>query len=268
MEKLFCEKCDDFVEYDITKKEEIFNIMDKEEIVIKSKIAICEECKNELFHEKLEKENQRKAFDIYRENNNLLYPEEIAEIREKYELTQKEMSKLLGWGEITYHRYENGCLPDKAYNTQLMLIKNPNNVRSILARGNHGLSDEKAEELKRRIKQLTTKDISDNKELLLSIPEEFYEDLTLRAEKADMELEEYVRYLLMRKHYKDVIQHTKEKTEYKTIMQMLKEISRSTELEKWSQQKQTINSQYKRHQDISPLMSITNPHLNQQNWEV
>jgi hypothetical protein len=83
-----------------------------------------------------------------------------------------------------------------------------------------------------------------------------------------MELEEYVRYLLMRKHYKDVIQHTKEKTEYKTIMQMLKEISRSTELEKWSQQKQTINSQYKRHQDISPLMSITNPHLNQQNWEV
>ena len=89
MSTLYCDKCDDFVEYNIVEKEE---------------------------------ENQEKAFNIYRDKNNILYPEKIKEIRDKYGLTQKEMSKLLGWKDITYQRYENGSLPEQEHNEQLLLI--------------------------------------------------------------------------------------------------------------------------------------------------
>lgn len=235
MGELFCDVCDDFVNYNIITKEETFNILGKEEITIKSRIAVCEKCETELFHEELEEENQRKAFDIYRENNNLLYPEEIIEIRKKYQLTQKEMSKLLGWGEITYHRYENGSLPNLSHNNQLALMKNPNNVRMILDNGNHKLNEEKVKELEETIDQLIKEETSFNKEISCMLPSEFYEELQIRAKKLNMGIEEYTRYLIMRRHYKDVIQDTKNRVKAKTIMQLLKGNHVLVEKEDWNE---------------------------------
>ena len=59
MGKLFCDVCDDFVNYDIVTKEETFDILGKENITIKSEIAVCRKCETELFHEELEKKNQK-----------------------------------------------------------------------------------------------------------------------------------------------------------------------------------------------------------------
>ncbi len=235
MVDLFCDNCDDFVDYNIITKEETYNILGKEDVTIKSKIAVCDKCGNELFYEDLEKENQRKAFDIYRKNNNLLYPEEIIEIRERYKLTQKEMSHLLGWGEITYHRYENGSLPNSSHNNQLILIKNPNNVKMILESGNHKLEEEKVQELKERINKLKENKISPSKEVSLTLPDELYQDLQIRANKLDMGIEEYSRYLLMQTHYKEDIKDVRKKTRDETIMQILKENHRFVEKRGWQQ---------------------------------
>ena len=63
---VFCDECNDFVEFKIEEKIEERNILN-EKIKVKSKIAICKKCDSELFHTELEKENQKKAFDKYRE---------------------------------------------------------------------------------------------------------------------------------------------------------------------------------------------------------
>lgn len=172
MSTIYCDKCDDFVEYNIIEKEEERNIMGKDNIIIDSKIAICNHCGTELFHKELEERNQEKAFNLYRDKNNILYPEKIKAIRDKYGLTQKEMSKLLGWGDITYHRYENGSLPDQAHNTLLLLIKDPKNVRMIIENNKHNLSSKTLDKLKNRLEELLDKKDKRIKELKMKIKEE------------------------------------------------------------------------------------------------
>ena len=65
----------------------------------------------------------KKAYKKYRTIHNLLNPEEIKSIREKYDLSQNEFSNLLGWGEKTICRYENGAIQDNVHNDLLKLLK-------------------------------------------------------------------------------------------------------------------------------------------------
>ena len=75
---------------------------------IDGKRLFCPDCGNELFHREYDEANQRAAFDLYRKETGIISPKEIKDIREKYELTQREFSYLLGFGEITGSRYEKG----------------------------------------------------------------------------------------------------------------------------------------------------------------
>lgn len=70
MNKLYCEKCDRLVEFKKIRKIESFQVFD-EIIEIKSMIAICYHCENELFLEEYEVANQNKLFEIYMERNNI-----------------------------------------------------------------------------------------------------------------------------------------------------------------------------------------------------
>ena len=197
VDTIYCEKCDDFVEYEVKNKEETYKVKG-EEIQIKAKVAFCKECGKELFHEELDKENQHKVFDIYRKKHNLLSPEEIKKIRVKYGLNQREMSQLLGWGEITYHRYENGAVPDSAHNNQLLLIQEPKNVKELLKKGKTKLDTDKKEELIDKINEL----LDSKNKLELHIPKAFYNKLKKKANNNDMELNEYVTFLVTQEYYK------------------------------------------------------------------
>lgn len=71
IDKLFCNKCDDFVEYDIESVKESRNILIQEEIEIDARVAVCKNCKTELFHKQLDRKNQKRTFDKFREKKNL-----------------------------------------------------------------------------------------------------------------------------------------------------------------------------------------------------
>jgi len=196
VDTIYCEKCDDFVEYKQKSKEETYTIKN-EKINIDAKVAYCKECGKEIFHEELDKKNQRKVFDIYRERHNLLSPEEIKETRIKYGLNQKEVSQLLGWGEITYHRYENGAVPDSAHNNQLLLIQDPKNIKYLLKKGNTKLDQNKENELLDKINKL----LDSKNKLELHLPKTFYNELKRKASNNDMELDDYASFLITQKYY-------------------------------------------------------------------
>ena len=225
---LYCNQCDDFVQYEVIEEKETYNIMDKEEITINAKIAICEKCNNKLFHEEFDTQNQKKAFDIYRKNNNLLFPEEIKNIRKKYNLTQKQMSNLLGWGEITYHRYEKGCLPDQAHNNQMMLIKEPLNVYRILKSGNHNLDIKIEKKLRNRVSELINGE--HKKDLTINLPSDLYRKIQFESEKYGMKtVKEYVLYLLTKYHYEEKMESVKKQTKRETERKILKQIGKYDE---------------------------------------
>lgn len=67
-------------------------------------------------------ENLLKARDAYRQSENLLTSVEIKSIRQKYGLTQKELSNILGWGDITIQRYEKKLIQDETYDKILRMF--------------------------------------------------------------------------------------------------------------------------------------------------
>ena len=88
----------------------------------------------EIFDEKLEDKNLGNIYNQYRKKHSLLTPNRIKETREKYGVSQRAFSRILGWGEITTHRYETGALQDQSHNDTLVLLKNPENMKILVER--------------------------------------------------------------------------------------------------------------------------------------
>lgn len=73
------------------------------------------ENENTLIPSNLMNKNLLKAKDTYREKNGLLTSEDIKSIREKYGLSQTELSLIMGFGEITVTRYETKQIQERAH---------------------------------------------------------------------------------------------------------------------------------------------------------
>lgn len=124
-----CENCGGTENSVVTKKEML--PVRGEDIEIESNVRVCI-CGNEIFDEILEDENLTKAYDEYRKRHHLLSPQDIRGIRGKYNLSQRTLGKILGWGEITFHRYETGAIPDSFHHKILKLLEDPNVMRNLL----------------------------------------------------------------------------------------------------------------------------------------
>jgi putative zinc finger/helix-turn-helix YgiT family protein len=131
MKEAFCPNCEENTEAMLGVEKEVYNVRG-ETIEIDAEIATCQKCGNKIFDEERDSRNLEKAYSLYREKHNLLPPDEIRKIREKYGLSQRALSRLLGWGEITIHRYESGAIQDNVHDSTLRLIKNPENMQKLL----------------------------------------------------------------------------------------------------------------------------------------
>jgi DNA-binding transcriptional regulator YiaG len=85
-----------------------------------------------VYDRSLDDVNLRTAYDKYRLNHHIISSDEIRFMRESYGLSQRSLGTLLGWGEITIHRYENGSLPDDAHNQVLRFIQDPFNMERMV----------------------------------------------------------------------------------------------------------------------------------------
>ncbi len=136
------------------KKTDVQHIKTTEDITVKGeKINVpveyykCLECGVEFDDPKTKHDPLAIAFKVYRRRHGMMQPEEIRELRQKYGLTQKEFCKLLGWGEVTLSRYENGALQDSTHNTILQMIKDPRNLLNLIELQGDFLAEDKREKL-------------------------------------------------------------------------------------------------------------------------
>ena len=72
--------------------------------------------------EELMRSNSLAQKDAYRNKVGLLTSSEIKKIREKYMISQKEFSEVLGWSPATIIRYENHQVQDRAHDDILRKI--------------------------------------------------------------------------------------------------------------------------------------------------
>ena len=119
--KKFCEVCGKIVETQIISKQEIYNVCG-ENIEVCAQILVCANCQEEFYCEELDNATLTAAYNQYRRNHKLLFPEEIKKIREMYGLSQRSFARLLNWGDKTVHRYENRAIQDKVHNSLLLFL--------------------------------------------------------------------------------------------------------------------------------------------------
>lgn len=125
MEKVFCENCRNDVEYNVIE-EQMIGTIKGETYTYTGKVAKCKECKSDIFVNSISDYNLKALYNVYREKNGIISLEKILEICEKYNISKRPLSLLLGWGEQTYSRYCNGDIPSKQYSDILNKIyENP-----------------------------------------------------------------------------------------------------------------------------------------------
>ena len=131
MIKDICPYCEKPTELEFIKTHEEITIRG-EKILVPVEYLKCMECGNEFEDPQSKHDPLALAYKEYRRRHDLMQPEEIRELRQRYGFTQKDLSKLLGWGEVTLSRYENGALQDETHNTILQLIKEPHNLLNLI----------------------------------------------------------------------------------------------------------------------------------------
>ena len=157
MNKVLCPNCEEYTEMTFGVEKEVYNVRG-EPIEIEAEVAICQKCGEKIFDEERDSRNFEIAYSQYRENHNLLPPDKIRTIREKYGLSQRALSRLLGWGEITIHRYENGAIQDNAHDNLLRLIEDPQNMKKSLKANHSKLPPYIVARLERRIADFLQED--------------------------------------------------------------------------------------------------------------
>jgi len=153
----FCPNCEEYTEATLGVKKEVYNVRG-EPIKIEAEVAVCQKCEEKIFDEERDSRNLEKAYSYYRQKHNLLSPDEIRTIREKYGLSQRALSRLLGWGEITIHRYENGAIQDNVHNSTLRLIEDPENMQKFFEVNRSRLPSYTAARLEKRIASFLQED--------------------------------------------------------------------------------------------------------------
>ena len=73
-------------------------------------------------------------------------------------MSQRALSRLLGWGEITIHRYESGAIQDNAHDKLLRLIQDPRNMQKFLEGNRNKLPSYVASRLEKRIADFLQED--------------------------------------------------------------------------------------------------------------
>lgn len=118
--KVYCPYCKKEVEYRIERRDikEFKGI----EVNTFENVAICNECNEDLYVNEIENENNERIFKIYRKIANIITPQDIVNLRNKYDISQRELTAILGFGKMTINRYERGGLPSKSQSDYIRLL--------------------------------------------------------------------------------------------------------------------------------------------------
>lgn len=132
MEKIICFNCETINEYEMRK------VIRKYEgegysFELEVEVPFCTKCGKELVNETIEEDIREKANEIIRKQRDIISQGEILEILDKYSASQKFISRLLGWGDITLTRYITGnYTPNQENSNRLKSLLNPYVFQNLL----------------------------------------------------------------------------------------------------------------------------------------
>jgi len=113
-----------------------------EEVSFESTYEYCDDDDEFIESEEMIRSNSLAMKDAYREKVGLLTSKDIINIRDKYNVSQKNFSRVLGWGRSTVTRYENHHVQDRAHDDILRKINSdPKWYIEMLIRAKENISE-------------------------------------------------------------------------------------------------------------------------------
>ena len=136
---MYCPNCATEVNTIVREVTETYPVKG-EDISINARGRFCTCCHMDLWDDELDGQNLLDAYAKYRQKHNLMHPADIRAMREKYHLSQTAFARILGLGDKTITRYENGSIPDAAPNNLLELVQQPSNFAARLEKNKNKIS--------------------------------------------------------------------------------------------------------------------------------
>lgn len=132
MNELLCVECGAVNDFTMKKIKRHYK-GDGYDFYLDVEVPVCNKCGQEIYVESIEDEIVDRANVKIREARDIIKKEEIIEILSKYDASQKFMSRILGWGEITLTRYiSSGYTPNKINSDKLRALKDPYQLQYIM----------------------------------------------------------------------------------------------------------------------------------------
>lgn len=119
---VYCLSCDEIRECNLCE-ENVTTIINGSTITYIEKNYICSVCGEKVYDKEVFDYNANAANDELRKITGLIRKCEIQEILDKYSISQKNLSKVLGFGEIQISRYLKSGNPSKEHSDILKSIK-------------------------------------------------------------------------------------------------------------------------------------------------
>lgn len=132
MKRMVCFECGMIDNYEMKKVEREYK-GEGYQFTMSVSVPFCKKCGAPLVDEEIEEKIAEKANEKIRESRGIIKKEEIIGILERYHVSQKFLSRILGWGEITLTRYiSGGYTPGKVNSDKLKSLNNPYVLQDIL----------------------------------------------------------------------------------------------------------------------------------------
>ena len=163
--KIECPYCDGFANLhkeakELTYRKDVFKVI--------AHFYKCEKCDEEFTTTEADNISLTQAHNQYREKNNIPFPEEIAAIRQKYDLPASKMSEVLGLGANGYSNYENGEIPTPAYGNLISAGAEPQTFLNLLDKAKEHFSDNAFRKVRNRVQYLI-QTANENKDLCTTL---------------------------------------------------------------------------------------------------
>jgi len=116
---------------------------------------ICEDTREQFEDEHFSILNNNQVVNQYRVRHHIPFPEQIREIRLKYDLSAAKMSEILGMGANSWRIYESDEVPSKAHANLIQMISKPENFEEYIQKYSE-LEDKDRDKILKHVQKLKT----------------------------------------------------------------------------------------------------------------
>ncbi len=125
----------------------------KDEFKVYYHSYLCIDTDQHFTDDRLDNLNMSQVYNQYRAKYGIPFPDEIKNIKDKYELSAAKMSDVLGFGANVYRNYENGEMPTVAHGRLIRMAEDSDEFVRMLYLSKNSLEPHEYDKVKKKIDQ-------------------------------------------------------------------------------------------------------------------